>query len=59
MKHLKRFSFYGLNAHYLLFGFATFIILGLTISLMTLINSYQEIVQNGMISAMSSVEYPK
>jgi hypothetical protein len=59
MKQLKYVNFLGHHIHFVLFGMIAIIVLGLTFSLFTFINSYQEVVQNGMLASLGSIEYPR
>ena len=58
MKHSKYLNLLGQNIHFVLIGMIAIIVFGLTYSLFTLIDSYQEVVQNGMIASIGSISYP-
>lgn len=45
-------------SHYLMYAVVGFIFIALVSSLFSLINSYQSVVESGMLNAMSSIEYP-
>lgn len=44
--------------HYAMFAIVGFIMIALVSSLFNLINSYQSVVESGMLNSMSSIEYP-
>ncbi len=44
--------------HYVMIAIVGFIMIAFVSSLFNLINSYQSVVESGMLNAMSSIQYP-
>jgi hypothetical protein len=59
MKRLKFIHFIGEHIHFALIGLLAIIFIGLAFSLFTFFNSYEEVVQNGMMASIGHIEYPR
>jgi hypothetical protein len=59
MKHSKFIDFIGKHIHFAMIGMLAIIVVGLAFSLFTFFNSYDEVVQNGMLASIGSINYPK